>query len=201
MNAHDNIKARDYFTAMLVNLRARTVGLEESAAEALFGWTYKQPGMAQHKDCHAMYVRVLYERGQEDARALLQRFALGCQGDISTMYIGMCKPFFEYAATCLYYGVSPRDGWVSIDDVSDDMRDRWLLYHPESEALWEVRGAMPVLDLANDEVCDVSGIAHHEKRWVEQQAGKPSDADADADQAAQERAAEAQFDLDLDDEL
>lgn len=197
MITHDNIKARDYFTAMLVNLRARTVGLEESAADALFGWIYKQPGMAQHKDCHAMYVRVLNERGHEDARALLQRFALGCQGDISTMYIGMCKPFFEYAATCLYYGVSPRDGWVSIDDVTDNMRDRWLLYHPESEALWEVRGAMPVADLENDEVCDVSGVAHHEKRWAEQQAGKQSE----SDQAVQEREAETQFNLDLDDEL
>lgn len=135
----------------------------------LFGWVYKQPGMPQLHDCHKLYLRVKTERSEEDADALLKRFGLKYQGDLSSMFAGMWQPFCEYASTVLLYGISPMYGIGSEDDLKDaanpryELRDRWLLYHEPDDSLFVVRGKLT--HTLNDELTDVTGVQIYEQRY------------------------------------
>lgn len=184
-----NIAARDRFTAFL-GRRYLTVDASShptfdftarradeatnarqmsEAEEKLFGWVYKQPGMATLDDCKAILRRVHDERGMEDSVALLQRFGIAHMG-LDKLWIGMYQGFFDYARHCLYYGISPMYAWTGPMDIPQEVRDRWLLWHAESESLYEVRG-MPPGELAGGEVSDVSAMAEWEKRFADQQTG------------------------------
>lgn len=170
-----NIEARDRFTRQL-GMTARRV--EEAtrdrqmseAEEKLFGWVYKQPGMATLEDCKGILKRVHDERGMEDATMLLQRFGIAHTG-LSKLWIGMYQGFFDYARHCLQFGISPAYAWTCVGDIPHEQRDRWLLWHPESECLYEVRGVFPQ-ELHGGEVNDVSGDEKWEKRFADQQSGK-----------------------------
>jgi hypothetical protein len=174
-----NIAARDRYTASLrgsddaAPLHASQEVERESARpmseaeEALFGWVYKQPGMPTFEDCKAILSRVYAERGSEETTVVLQRF--GTQS-ISDLWIGLYQAFHDYCKTILNYGISPAYGWTGPDDVPTGMRDRWLLWHAESECLYEVRGSMPD-ELVLGEVSDVSGVDEFEKRFIAEQIG------------------------------
>ena len=173
-----NIEARDRFTRQLGMTARRTqeVMRERQMSEheeKLFGWVYKQPGMATLEDCGAIYKRIHDERGADDATMLLQRFGIAYAG-LSKLWIGMYQGFFDYARHCLQYGISPAYAWSNINDIPHDQRDRWLLWHAESDCLYEARGVFPQ-ELNGGEISDVSGIEEYEKRFVEQQNGKPDE--------------------------
>lgn len=169
-----NIAARDRYTAALRGDQPSgkaVVGMTgNEATEALFGWVYKQPGMATLQDCKGILKRVHDERGMDESVMLLQRFGIAATG-LDKLWIGMYQSFFDYARLCLYYGISPAYGWTNVDDIPHNLRDRWLLSHPESDCLYEVRGVFPQ-ELHGGEVNDVSGDEKWEKRFADQQSGK-----------------------------
>ena len=171
----ENIAARDAHTAALRgdqpigNTKVPATGRKPAltaaqAEEALFGWIYKQPGMPTAEDCQRILTQIADELGAEDAKVMLQRF-----GSESVKAMPMClyARFFERASICLQFGVSPAFGFVEKDEIHSlgVPRDRWLLWHPESECLFEHRGKIGKL-LNNGDVEDVSGIPEYEARFV-----------------------------------
>ncbi len=164
MSLHENIYARNKLTALLSDDERPYGTLARDPAEKLFGWVYKDSNSATFDDCKAILDRVWVERGVEDGMTLLQRF--GC-GNLTDLFVGLYDRFFEYATISLNYGVSPQYGWKGRDDIPEEQRDRWLLRHPESDSLWEVRGKLSG-ELTDISVEDVSGILQYEKMFVEQ---------------------------------
>jgi chromosome condensin MukBEF complex kleisin-like MukF subunit len=163
-----NIVARDRFTARLSGDQPSTVTKVQmtgpQAEEALFGWIYKQPGMPTAEDCRHLLDRIYKERGPEDATFLMQRF--GCNA-FKDLWIGLYERFFKYARTSLFFGVSPAYGWESGNDVKPEMRDRWLMWHPESNNLFEVRHSLDE-EMFLQGCEDVSGVVEYEDLFYEQ---------------------------------
>ena len=173
MPVTSQIAARDAFTAWLGGSIPRKQMSAAEAEDALFGWVYKQPGMATFEDCRQMYMRIYDERGEHDALGLLQRFGVK---HINKLPMMRYERFFKYASTSLYYGASPLYGWESKRDVvmPEFERDRWLFYDAKKDKLFEVRHVCPPdLDKVWDgKLTDVSGEPEYEQRWVEQLKGK-----------------------------
>jgi len=163
MSISANIAARDKFTALVSGTVVPTV-LKMTAAEAeaaLFGIAYKQPGMATREDCVAIFDRVYVERGKLDADAVLSRHGVWKITDLTIM---LYNKFFTYCQAILTYGASPFYGW-EVNSITDKVRDRWLLWHAESDCLWEVRGKLSD-ELDSGEVEDVTGIPDYEHRFL-----------------------------------
>lgn len=163
MSITKNIEARDKFTSVVLG-RALPVYPKLTAAEAsvaLFGIAYKEPGMATKADCIGLFDRVYAERGKMEADAVLSRHGVWKIGDLST---GLFNNFFAYCQAILTYGASPFYGW-EVNSIADKVRDRWLLWHAESDCLWEVRGKLSD-ELDNGEVEDVTGIVEYEHRFL-----------------------------------
>lgn len=102
-----NISARNAYTARLAGSpRAfQTVGDTQlpimtgnEATEALFGWVYKQPGMATIEDCRKALMLIDGKWGQDESLAALQRF--GAQRLID-LWMGSFEGFCAFCATCL----------------------------------------------------------------------------------------------------
>lgn len=169
MRVSRNIAARDAHTASVL----RSVGVVDTlttltaceAADALFGWVYKQPGNASYEDCKEVLSRLKVERGLGDAEAALQRF--GC-GGISELRVDQYAEFYRYVTTALYLGVSPTYAWRDSSDIPDDLRDRWLLWHNEKDCVWEVRGALLGVIVDGETIEDVSGDSYFERRFANQ---------------------------------
>lgn len=179
MTIIENITARKALTASLAaffgvpdtNPSPDAPKTASEAAAALFGWVYKEPGQPQLEDCKVILRRVSDERGQDEAEAVLARFGGVPVAKLSPLTWAM---FHEYCSYLLVYGVSAH-GSVNVHDVpADEKRDRWLLWHPESSCLWEVRGKLSG-ELDDEQVEDVSGLPEYEKRFVEQSAAQKED--------------------------
>lgn len=166
MTILENIAARNAYTARLcpdqVIPKVIVPATAAEAPEALFGWLYKQDGMATKAGCQAMLARVSAERSPEDAKALLQRFGVD---SVKSLFTGQYENFFEYASTSLYLGVSPTAGWTCAADVRVEDRDRFLFYHDGSDSLMQHKGPLP--DGAYPECNDVSGVLAYEQRFVQ----------------------------------
>lgn len=146
-----NTNARTAFTVSLTAVPTKAVTLE---------------------DCMHAGAMVLAERGEDEFDALVTRF--GCKRVVQDLLPVCYAEFYEYAQIILTRGVSANYGW-SKDSIPNRLRDRWLLWHAESECYWEVRGKLSADDLRSmefEQVIDVSGIPWHEEAWREQQ-GKP----------------------------
>ena len=163
MSVELNVKARYEFTAVLTGVAVKPV-LRLTAAEAeavLFGIAYKEPGMATKADCVAIFDKVYAERGKMEADAVLSRHGVWKISDLSLI---LYNRFFAYCQAILTYGASPFYSW-EVNAIRDDSRDRWLLWHAESDCLWEVRGKLSD-ELDNGEVSDVTGIIEYEHRFL-----------------------------------
>lgn len=173
MPATRQIVARDAFTVWLGGSLPPKKMKAAEAESALFGWVYKQPGMATFEDCQQMYRRIYEERGQYDAEGLLHRFGVT---HIKSLPLMLFEQFFKYASTALYYGASPLYGWEEKKDVvmPEFERDRWLFWDEKREKLFEVKTVCPPeLDkVAEGKLVDVSGIPEFEQRWVERKGKK-----------------------------
>lgn len=163
MNIEKNIEARNKFTSVVMGIKLSVIPqLTAAEAEAaLFGIAYKEPGMATKADCLEIFDRVYTERGKMEADAVLSRHGVWKIGDL---WLGSYNRFFAYCQAILTYGASPFYGW-DVNSITDKVRDRWLLWHAESDCLWEVRGKLSD-ELDSGEVSDVTGVAEHEHRFL-----------------------------------
>lgn len=159
MHILKNIEARSRFTEKLPPKKPQLTASE--AANLLFGIAYKQPGMATREDCFEIFGRVLAERGKMEADAVLSRHGIWAVRDLPLMSY---ERFWTYCQAILIYGACPFYNW-DIENISDKVRDRWLMWHPESDCLWEVRGRLGN-ELEDGLVSDVTGIPEHEQRFM-----------------------------------
>ena len=158
-----NVEARTKFTYALHGFKSPVVPrLTAAEAEAaLFGIAYKEPGMATKADCIEIFERVFAERGKMEADAVLSRHGVWKITDLSLI---LYNRFFAYCQAILTYGASPFYGW-EVNSITDKVRDRWLLWHSESDSLWEVRGKLSN-ELDSGDVRDVTGIIEYEHRFL-----------------------------------
>lgn len=163
MSIGANVEARTKFTYALHGFKLPIVPrLTAAEAEAaLFGIAYKEPGMATKADCLAIFERVFAERGKMEADAVLSRHGVWKITDLSLI---LYNRFFAYCQAILTYGASPFYSW-EVNSITDKVRDRWLLWHAESDCLWEVRGKLSN-ELDSGEVSDVTGIIEYEHRFL-----------------------------------
>lgn len=160
MSITANIEARARFTEVLQPVKMHQATADEAAA-LLFGIAYKQPGMVTKEECVEIFGRVFDERGKMEADAVLSRHGIWAIRDIPPM---LYERFWTYCQAVLVYGACPFYGW-EINNISPQVRDRWLLWHAESDCLWEVRGKLSN-ELDDGQVADVTGIPEHEQRFM-----------------------------------
>lgn len=172
MSLAENLAARNRHTALIVgHLPGDTAPygtLDRDPTEAAFGRVYKQVGLPTYTDCEAAMTQVLVERGLDDGVALLQRFGIQKMSDL---FMGMYANFHSYARTVIDFGVSPVWAWETVADIKDEQRDRWLLWHNDSDCLFEIRGKLSG-ELDDGSVVDVSGEPTFEKQWISQSKGE-----------------------------
>jgi hypothetical protein len=124
-------------------------------------------------DCRDIGSRVLCERGEEDFEALKARFGIPARGSIDDLLPSMYRGFWDHAYITLVRGVSPTYAWSAFNSTTPNhLRDRWLLWHDESDCLYEVRGKLSGADLdamTSGEIVDVSGIDKFEQEFVARQ--------------------------------
>lgn len=166
MNATErNVEARNAHTQALLHKKRPADGQiclsAAEAEEALFGIAYKQPGDITLDDCKDILTRILDERGHMEVDAVLSRHGVW---KITDMFTGMYKRFYLYCQSILTYGASPYYGW-EIGSIKGNCRDRFLLWHAESDCLWEVRGKLAG-ELDSGEVEDVTGQLQYEERFL-----------------------------------
>lgn len=125
------------------------------------------------KDCMEIGVRVLLERGEDDFEAVKARFGIPTRGSVNDLMPEMFKEFWHHCYICLVRGISPTYAWSAMNStLPNHLRDRWLLWHDESDCLWEVRGKLSGSDLdglSSGEVVDVSGVEKFEQMFVQRQ--------------------------------
>lgn len=160
-----NIDAREQHTSRLTGVQPFPKPLPALSAyeaqEALFGIAYKQPGMATFEDCQNLLDRIHNERGAVEADAVLSRFGIWKLRD---MFIGMYNDFFLYCQSILTYGASPFYGWT-LEAITDRVRNRWLMWHPESDCLFVLKE--PPTEADFEQGCtDVTGVLEHEQRYL-----------------------------------
>lgn len=168
----DQIAAREAFTRSLIGNPPPKQLTAAETEDTLFGWIYKQPGMATLEDCRQMYRRIAAERGEQCADGLLKRFGVH---HISKLPPMLWEQFFKYASTSLYYGASPLFGWEAKEDVvmPEFNRDRWLFWDVKRQRLTEVRNVCPpeLDEIEDGKLIDVSGVLEYEERWYKQLKG------------------------------
>lgn len=104
-----NLQARrDYTRRLSPQLEGMTAA---QASEALFGWVYKQPGMATLQDCKDAAYRVGVRFGMEEAICLYQRFGVST---IKDLWIGQYEGFVAFANATLEHGVPPSASWTGL---------------------------------------------------------------------------------------
>jgi len=136
------------------------------AATALFGWANEEKRKYSFDDCLHWYGKVMTARGPVDADMLLQRHGIK---HIRELPPDMYNMFGDYARVSYQFGISPTAPWYGEHDVPIDLRDRFLIYHPESDSLFISKRPIPNSNWSIDIVscCEVTGIEDHEQR-VEQ---------------------------------
>lgn len=159
----------------------------DKAAEALNGHIYKNdptwPTMDELLDKFKVY-SVTHPR--EWTIGLLLRFAIDVPPSqmvekVQSMWIGQWKNFVEYMRCSDQFGLDPAYPWtVGQDgepvsrmfeagvatDSPDEMRTRWLMWHPESVCLWVIDNYEEMLGvLATGEPLDVTGLPEWEERF------------------------------------
>ncbi len=142
MSITRNIAARDAYTQRLLSATPKVT----------------------YADCRDLSARIVAERGEDEADALLTRF--GCRS-IRDLLPECVDEFYHYGCIVLLRGVSPTYAWSLHNSVPDHLRDRWLLVHHGSGCLWEVRGKRGPVDLrwlTGGGAMDVSGVP----RWEEE---------------------------------
>ena len=160
-----NIDAREQHTSRLTGVQPFPKPLPslsaDEAQDALFGIAYKQPGMATFADCQVLFERIRNEWGSVEADAVLSRFGVW---KISDMFIGMYNDFFLYCQSILTYGASPFYGWT-LNAITDRVRKRWLMWHPESDDLFVL--TVPPTEADFEQGCsDVTGVLEYERRYL-----------------------------------
>jgi len=135
------------------------------AEQALFGVAYKQPGMPTLDDCKAILGEIHEKYGDVLRTTIFQRFGIQ---HIRELPLLLCRDFWLYCAAVMIYGANPEYGWT-LDRISPDVRSRWLLWHPESDCLWEVHGKLAG-ELDSGEVSDVTGEPKFEHMFAAQNA-------------------------------
>lgn len=134
------------------------------ATEALFNQHGEHKDKYLWTDVMAWSKRVFDERGRGEHQTLMERFGLST---LNRLTPDMYRSFLEYAKCIIWYGISPAYAWHNSSDVPYDLRDRWLLYHPESDDLFELHTMAEVnATLANGELNDVSGIELYEEAFL-----------------------------------
>lgn len=136
------------------------------ASSALFGWADETKRHYSFSDCLNWYGKVMTTRGPVDADMLLQRHGIK---HIRELPPDMYNLFGDYARVSYQFGISPTAPWYGEHDVPIDLRDRFLIYHPESDALFISKRPIPFNSESMDIhlCCEVTGIDDHEQR-VEQ---------------------------------
>lgn len=157
-----NIDARQAFTQTLLPANKRGLSAYE-AEKALFGIAYKKPGMPTHEDCVELLDRINKVYGHTYSDAVLSRFGLW---KLSELFIGMRHDFFLYCQSILVYGANPFYGWT-LNDIRDRVRSRWLMWHPESDCLFELKHAPTEDDIDGGLCSDVTGDVEFERMFIE----------------------------------
>ena len=133
------------------------------ASSALLGWADPDKRHYSFDDCKHWYAKVMTTRGSVDADMLLQRHGIK---HIRELHSDMYNMFGDYARVSYQFGITPTAPWYGEHDVPIDLRDRFLIYHPESDALFISKRPIPFnsdnMDIAL--CCEVTGIDDHEQR-------------------------------------
>jgi hypothetical protein len=158
----NNTMARDAFT------RSITGGLSAGeAAEALLGQFSPDKVTYTYKDALYWSHAVHEERGRGEHRTLLERFGLS---EIKALGSDMYRDFIEYCQCIVWYGIAPHHGWTGKTDVPEDLRDRWLFWHAESDDYFVVNSydeAKKYFEFEGlEQVVDVAGIPMHEEAYL-----------------------------------
>lgn len=160
MTIADNIAARWAYTNTLNP--PMSAG---QAAEALFGWVYKQPGMAKIEHCRHTLQMIADKFGQGESVALLQRYGVTTLGEL---WLGAYQGVVELGQACLSFDVPPSAGWSQINDVYAPNKLRRLMWHSESNCLFEVTTGEDYLTACNAPADDVTGIPEFENRFKDE---------------------------------
>lgn len=142
MSIRQNMTARDAYTVRLGGKAHMPASLYTgacTAAEAsdrLFGVAYKGPGKPQREDIERIYHDLVKRRGSAQGKAVLQRFGVAYLNDL---FMGLWHDFYDYCHAVLTYGADPREGW-NLDSIPRKIRDRWLMWNPQTDVLVEVEG-------------------------------------------------------------
>lgn len=132
------------------------------AEQHLFGIAYKQPGMPTLDDCKEVFLKIHNTHGSVYSNTILSRFGIWRIQDLTLI---VARDFWLYCMSVIVYGAKPFYGW-SLQEIPDRVRERWLLWHPESDWLWEVHGQLAG-ELDSGEVSDVTGIPEYEHMFIE----------------------------------
>lgn len=151
-----NITARNRHTAMLTGEFPpgyTGVALTASqATEALNGWVYKQPGMTTLGQCIKVVEEVRQACGDKVVAKLLKRH--NCV-KVQDIWPGMWEAFHKDATELL-----------------GNSQTRWLLFHPESDCVFEVLDRDGAMECLNDGlVHEVTGDPSFESRFKAEQQG------------------------------
>lgn len=160
------VDARHAFTLQLVGRpTVKPIALTGAQAyDRLFGWVYKDnPDWPTIEKVRDVATRVIEVKGMQEYTWCLQRFGVQT-GKVADMWIGSWQRFVAECEAML------------ILNSSFGAPYRWLIWHPESDALFEETSPIAVVDMITRECADdVSGIAHHEALYAKQQCGEVID--------------------------
>jgi hypothetical protein len=95
----NNIVARIKFTRRLS---------EDTPAEKLFGWVYREPGMPTLSDCLQLLFRISARFEGMATYDMMARYGVEHMGDL---WVGSYGLFIEFGEACLKYGVPPSASW------------------------------------------------------------------------------------------
>lgn len=109
-----NIEARNTVTVLWSGESPRVVMTAAQAAEAQFGWVYKQPGMPTRNDCVAVCDRVQERFGQGEVVSLLQRFGVARLRDL---WIGSYTEFVDFGNATVKRGHPPSASWDGLTPI------------------------------------------------------------------------------------
>ncbi len=78
------------------------------ATEALFGWLYKQPGMATLEDVWQVAFQIEHFFGKWEMQCIFQRFGTSQPADL---WIGLYEGFCTFGQACLEFNRPPSAAW------------------------------------------------------------------------------------------
>lgn len=162
-----NIRAREAFTGEILSKGITYPQLTAHEAQnILHGHLLKGIGYATQADCTKVLAELTHKLGRADAKAALDRF--GCK-DINDLHMGLNNKFVAYVRMAIDFGLSPQDPW-NVEDHNPKLRTRWLMFHGNSDSLFECNSYDEFINSLTTEDCDdVSGIQSFEQLFKEQQ--------------------------------